>query len=49
MKMTVKEIIKQLEQMDENAVVQVAGGFCEYGTTDVEIVQSGSKILIQEA
>lgn len=41
MKITVKELIEQLKQMDENAEIQVAGGFCEYGTTDVEVVQSG--------
>jgi hypothetical protein len=49
MKMTVKDLIETLKQLDENAIIEVAGGICEYGTTDVEVAQIGKYVVIQEA
>ena len=49
MEMTVKELIEQLKHLDENSIVEVAGGYCDYGTSDIRVVQSGDCVLIQEA
>ena len=48
MEMTVKDLIEQLKQMDENAIVEVAGGYCDYSTSDVKVVQKGDYVSIEE-
>lgn len=49
MEMTVKELIEQLKQLDENAIVEIAGGFYDYSTSDVKVVQKGDYVSIEEA
>ena len=46
--MKVKELIEILKTMNPESVIQVAGGFTEYGTTQVSVFENGDRVNIQE-
>lgn len=46
--MTVKDLIEELKTMDQDAEIQVAGGYTEYGTNNVVVFEHGDKVNIQE-
>jgi hypothetical protein len=46
--MKVKELIEILKTMNPESVIQVAGGFTEYGTTQVSVFENGDRVKIQK-
>ena len=46
--MKVKVLIELLQTMNQEAEIKVSGGFVDYATTKVEVVEDGDIVNIQE-